>query len=82
MVRNLNPGKYKRRITEADENFAKKPDFKDMEFPVKVRDIHKIGKIYIYISININVFVYKHKEKYPIYVSKYVPNKNMLTYYW
>ena len=32
------------RITKADKDFAKKLDFKDIKFPVKIRDIHKIGK--------------------------------------
>ena len=34
----------RRSITKADKNFAKRPDFKDMKFPVKIRDIHKIEK--------------------------------------
>ena len=35
-----------RRITKADRDFAKKKklDFKDIKFPVKIRDIHKIEK--------------------------------------
>ena len=32
------------RVTKADKDFAKKLDFKDRWFPVKVRDIHKIEK--------------------------------------
>ena len=28
-----------RRITQADKDFAKKLDFKDIQFPVKIRDI-------------------------------------------
>ena len=41
----LNPADDNRRsITKADKNFAKKPDFKDIKFPVKIRDIHKIEK--------------------------------------
>ena len=30
------------RFTKSDKDFAKKLDFKDTKFPVKVRDIHKI----------------------------------------
>ena len=55
------------RITKADKDFAKKLDFKDMKFPVKTRDIHKIEKKN---SIDISVFGYKNKVKYLIYVSK------------
>ena len=41
----LNPADDNRRsITKADKNFAKRPDFKDIKFPVKIRDIHKIEK--------------------------------------
>ena len=59
----LNP----RRITKGDKDFAKKLDFKDIKFPVKIRDIHKIEKNN---SIGIKVFGYENKEKHPIYVSK------------
>ena len=55
------------RITETEKDFAKKLDFKDIIFSVKVRDIHKIEKRN---SINISVFGYENKEKHPIYVSK------------
>ena len=41
----LNPADDNRRsITKAGKNFAKRPDFKDIKFPVKIRDIHKIEK--------------------------------------
>ena len=55
------------RITETEKDFAKKLDFKDIMFSVKVRDIHKIEKRN---STNISGFGYENKEKYPIYVSK------------
>ena len=32
------------KTTKADRDFAKKLDFKDIKFPVKVRDIYKIEK--------------------------------------
>ena len=68
MVRYLNPADHNpRRITKADKDFAKKLDFKDIKFPVKTRDIHKIEKKN---SIGISVFGYENKEKYPVYVSK------------
>ena len=53
------------RITETDKEFAKKPDLKDIRFPVKIRNIHKIEKKN---SIDISVFGYENKEK--VYVSK------------
>ena len=61
------PTNNPRRIPKADKGSAKKLDFKDIKFPVKVRDIHKIEKKN---SIDISVFGYENKEKYPIYVSK------------
>ena len=32
------------RATKSDKGFAKELDFKDIKFPVKTRDIHKIEK--------------------------------------
>ena len=55
------------RITKADRIFAKKVDFKDIKFPIKVRDIYKIEKKN---SIDISVFGYENKEKHPIFVRK------------
>ena len=43
--------------------------FKDIKFPIEIRDIHKIEKKKKN-CISISVFGYKKKEKYPIYVSK------------
>ena len=40
------------RITKPDKEFAKKLDFEDITFSVKIRDIHKIGKK---ISLSISV---------------------------
>ena len=54
-----------RRITKP---FAKKLDFKNTKFPVKIRDIHKIEKKNF---IGFSVFGYENKEKHTIYV----PNK-------
>ena len=45
LVRHLNSEDCNpKRNTKADKDFAKKIDFKDTKFPVKVRDIHKIEK--------------------------------------
>ena len=54
-------------ITKAEKHFAKTLDFKDIRFPVKIRDIRKIKKKN---PIDISVFDYENKEKYSIYVSK------------
>ena len=68
MVRYLTPVDHNpRRITKANKKFAKKLDFKNIKFLVKISDIHKIKKIN---SIGINIFGYENKEKHPIYVSK------------
>ena len=53
-----------RRITKADKYFAEKLDFKDIKFPFKIRDIHKIEKKN---SFAISASGYENKEKHPIY---------------
>ena len=68
LVRYLNPeNHHPARITKADQDFGKTLDFKDIIFPVKIRDINKIENKS---SISINAFGYENKEKYPICVSK------------
>ena len=68
IVRYSNPAdRNPARITKADKYFTTKLDFKDKEFPVKIRDIHKIENKN---SIGISVFGYENKEKHPVYVSK------------
>ena len=45
MVRYLNPeNHHPARITKDDKDFPKKRDFKDIKFPLKIKDMHKIGK--------------------------------------
>ena len=45
LVRYLHPVNYNlKRIIKADNDFAKKLGFKEIKFPVKVRDIHKIQR--------------------------------------
>ena len=64
------------RITK---NFAKKLDFKDTKFPVKVRDIHKIEKKRIPLAL---VFlVMKIKKNIQSMYQKNVVKTNMLIYY-
>ena len=68
LVRYLNHVDHNpRRITKIDKDFAKRLDFKDIKFPVKTRDIHKIERKN---SIGISIFGYENKVKYPIYVPK------------
>ena len=67
MITNAVNGVQSARITKADKDFSKSLDFKDIKFPVKVRDINKIEKKN---SIGISAFGYENKEKHPIYVSK------------
>ena len=60
IVRYLNPADdHSVKITKADNDFAKKLDFKGIKFPVKIRNIHKIEKNN---SIGISVFGYDNKE--------------------
>ena len=66
LVKYLNPTDHNlRSITKADNDFAKKHDFKDIKLPVKIRDIHKIEKKD---SFGISVFGYENREGHPIYV--------------
>ena len=79
IVRYVNPADYhSARIRNFDKDFAKKLDFEDIKFPVKVRHIYKFEKKN---SISISAFANKNKEKHPIYVSTKVEKKIMLIYY-
>ena len=52
LVRYLNHADHNlRRITKTDKDFVKRPDFKDIKFPVKIRDILKIKKKRILLSL-------------------------------
>ena len=45
LVRYLQPeDHHPAKIAKANKDFAKRLDFKDMKFPVKIKDIHKIEK--------------------------------------
>ena len=68
MVRYLNPtNHHPARITKADKDFSKRLEFKEINFPVKITDIHKLEKKNV---MGISVFGYENKKKHPIYVSK------------
>ena len=66
------------RIKKADKDFAKKLDFKDIKFPVKFRDIHKIdlkissALVFLLMKIRINIQFMRQRN---------VVKKNMLIYY-
>ena len=61
LIRYLNPADHNSwKITKADRDFPKSFDFKDINFPVKIREIYKIENKN---SIGITVFGYKYKEK-------------------
>ena len=75
LVRFLHPADSNQgKIIKSDKYFAKDLDLKDITFPVKVRDIHKIEKT---IPSSLPFLIMKSNGKYPIYVLK----KNMLIYY-
>ena len=80
IVRYLNPRDHNpRRITKVDKDFAKKLDFKDIQFPVKIRNTHKIEKKN---SNGISAFGFKNKKKkIQSMYQKNVLRNNMLTYY-
>ena len=66
LFRCLNPAIYQSaRFTIAGKDFSKRLDLKDIQFPVKSRDIYKIEKKN---SIGLSVSGYEDKEKHPIYV--------------
>ena len=73
MAKYLNPADHNpARISRIDKNiaikdFARKLDFKNIRFCLKIRDIHKTEKKN---CINISAFGYENKEKFPVYVSK------------
>ena len=71
MVRYLNPADHNpRRITKADKDIAKRLDFKDIKFPVKIRDIHKIEKKLILLALALLVKYDVTEVKHPTFVQK------------
>ena len=85
IVRYLNPANHQpARIIKTDKDFAKKFDSKDINFPVKIRDILKIEEKKTQkkrIPLALVFLANENKEKHPIYVSKNVVKKNMLICY-
>ena len=76
LVRYLNPADYRTaRVTKADKNFAKTLNFKDIKFPVKIRDTNKIENKN---STGISVFGYERRKNIQSMYQKNVVKKNML----
>ena len=68
LVRYLHPvDHHPRQITKTHRYFVRKLDFKNIQFSVKGRDIHKTEKKN---SISINVFGYENKDKHAICIKK------------
>ena len=68
IARYLHPeNHYPARITKADKYFADKLDFKDIKFPVKIRDIH-INEIKN--STAISVFGYNSQDQSNLCIEK------------
>ena len=79
LVRYLNPADHTpRRITKSDKDFVKRLNFKDITFPVKIKDIHKIKKRF---PLALAFLVMKIKKNIQYMYQNNVVKKNMLTYY-
>ena len=59
-----------RRITKSDKDFAKILDFKDIKFPVKIRDIHNNNNNNNKTSLRSALLFVAMKIKHSVYVSK------------
>ena len=80
LVRYLNPADHHPpRITKADKDFAKTLDFKNINFPVKIRDIHKIENKN---PSALAFLVMKIRKGIQSMYQENVAKKNMLTYCW
>jgi len=67
-IRHLNPqAKNPQRIKETDKNFISNLNYKDIEFPVTLKQYNKIEKQN---SINVNVFSLEKQDIFPIYITK------------
>ena len=81
LIRYLNPAdRNPARITKANKEFTKKLDFKNIKFPVKIRDIHKIEKKKR-IPPTLAFLVMKIRKNMQFMYQKNVVKKNVLTYY-
>ena len=68
LVKYSNPvDNHPARIRKIDKLFRDDMDFKDITFPIKVKDIQKVQKKKKKNSIGIRVFSYEKKDKYTLY---------------
>ena len=82
IVRYLNPpNHHPERITKVDQGFAEKLDFKDIKFPVKIRDINKIEKKKKKNPSALVFLVMKIRKSIQSMYQKIVVKKHMLIYY-
>ena len=66
------------KIREADKDLSKNIDFEDVKCPVKISDIHKIGKKN---STDFNFFGYQNKENIQFMYQNIYVKKKMLNNY-
>ena len=79
MVKYLNlSDQHPAKIKEADKDLSKNLDFEDAKCPVKISDIHKIGKKN---STDINFFGYQNKENIQFMYQNIYVKKKMLNNY-
>ena len=75
----LNPANhYPTRITNTNNDSAKKLDFKDLKFPVKISDIYKIEEK---IPSALMILTMKIRKNIQSMYLKNLAKKNVLTYY-
>ena len=79
LVRYLNPAdRNPAKVTKADKDFAKGLDFKGINFPVKIRHIHKIEKRF---PSRLVFLATKIKKNIQSMYQKTVTKINILIYY-
>ena len=79
MVGYLHPADHHpAKITKAEKDLARKLDFKDIKFPVKIRDIHKIKK---HNFITISVLIVKIRKNTQSMYKNRCEKKNILLYF-
>ena len=66
---------YTGKITKADKDFAKRYDFKNIKFPIKIKSVHKIEKKRILLTC---FFILKTRYNIQSKYKKNDVNKTML----
>ena len=71
MVGYLHPADHHpAKITKAEKDLARKLDFKDIKFPVKIRDIHKIKK-HNFITISVYLILGEKGKKHYVLIKDF-----------